>query len=436
MPDVNRRNLNDEIVKRLRPEPPEDPRPYRVWDTRVPQLFLRVQPSGIKSWNAQISRASSLALGKYPTVTVEMARKQAQANLGHVAKGELPPKLAAKRAKKQARLEGRPETLDQLLDHYQVGPHKKNRNPDDAVKRVRSVYADLLPLPLAKITEDRVAARHTARKREGLAESSIARDFTALHAVFSWAAKRGHIAASPFVELRPDPEAVKGQEIVRYLSPEQRARLFDALAARDREMRAARERTIAGNRKQHADVQHIPADGFADYLEPLVRLALNTACRRGELLKLQWGSVDLEGGYFTVVKQGKGSNKANKQRRVILNDDALDVLRRWKKQTGGHGRVFDIDSPRRAWLALLKRAKIEEFRFHDLRHDAASQLVMNNVDLYTVSKVLGHANVATTQKYAHLSPDHLRAAVGQLDAINSPAPKQGKVVPLRAKARK
>jgi len=436
MPAIRRQKLTDEIVKRLRPEPADNPKPYRIWDAKVQELFLRVQPSGVKSWNVQVSRTSSLALGKWPTVTVEMARTKAKANLGHVAEGRLPPKLAAKRARKQAKLEGRPGTLDQLLDHYLLGPHKKNRNPDDAVKRVRSVYADLLALPLEKITEDRVAARHSARKREGISEATIARDFTALSAVFTWAAKRGHVQKNPFTELRPDPETIKGREIVRYLTPEERKRLFEALAERDREIREARARTLAGNRAQHADLKPIPRDGYADYLEPLVRLALNTACRRGELLKLQWSSVDLDAGYFTVWRQGKGSNKSGKQRRVILNDEALTVLKRWKKQTGGQGRVFAIDSPRRAWLALLKRANIEAFRFHDLRHDAASQLVMRGTDIYTVSKILGHAAVAMTERYAHLSPDHLRAALSELNSINSTNPPTGgKVVPISRRRR-
>jgi integrase len=427
-----RTKLTDDSVRKLKPAET----PYRVWDAKVPELFLRVQPSGVKSWNVQVSRNSSLALGKYPTITVEMARTQARANLGHVAKGELPPKLATKRARKQARLEGRPETLDELLTHYEAGPHKKLRDPAEAVKRVRRVYSDLLALPLAKVTEERVAARHATRKREGVSEGTIARDFTTLHGVFTWATKRGYVAASPFRELKPDTKA--SREIVRYLKPDERERLFRALAERDREIREARERTLAGNRKQHTNLKPIPADGFADYLEPLVRLALNTACRKGELLNLRWENVDLEAGHVIITKQGKGTNKANVQRPVILNREAIDVLKRWKRQTGGQGRVFAVVSIKRAWASLLKRAKIEAFRFHDLRHDTASQLVMRGVDIYSVSKILGHANVATTQRYAHLSADHVRAALSELEAINSPdgAAKGGKIVPLgRRRAR-
>jgi integrase len=413
---TQRLNLTNASVERLR----ATDKPYRIYDSRVRELYVRVQPSGVKSWNMPVGR-SGMALGKFPTVTVEMARTQARANLGHVAKGEVPPMLSARRSRIQGRLEGRPETFDALLTYYEAGPHKKLRDPADAVKRIRRVYRELLALPIEKVTEERVAKIHAARSHTGTSEGTIARDFTTLHGAFTWAVnpKRHYVAAHPFRDLKPDSRA--GRKIVRYLHPDERARLFQALADRDREMRAARARTIAGGRAQHAELEPIPQEGFPDCLEPLVRLGLNTACRRGELLALRWESIDLEAGHFIVEKaRVKGSNKANIARPVILNRDARDTLVRWKKQTGGQGKVFPQLSVKKTWATLLKRAKIERFRFHDLRHDAASQLVMRGTDIYTVSKLLGHASVSTTERYAHLSADHLRTALGQLDAMNSP----------------
>jgi integrase len=335
-------------------------------------------------------------------------------------------------------VEGRPETLDQLLSCYEEGPHKKNRDPGAAVARIKRVYASLLPQLLDKVTEESVAKLHAVRKRAGKSDATIARDFTALHGVFTWALapSRRYLSAMPFTELKPDGKA--GRKIVRYLKADERERLFAALSARDREIREARERTISGNRKQHADLRPIPAYGYADYLEPLVRIALNTACRKGELLALRWSSVDLDAGHFVIEKRsGKGSNKTDEQRPVLLNDVALGVLKQWHKQSGGQGKVFDVTSPKRAWAALLKRAKVEQFRFHDLRHDAASQLVMSGANIYDVSKILGHASVKTTERYAHLSADHMRAALGKLDAINAPtAEQQSKVVDLWGRKRR
>jgi integrase len=97
---------------------------------------------------------------------------------------------------------------------------------------------------------------------------------------------------------------------------------------------------------------------------------------------------------------------------MFLNDTAYDVLFNWKEQslkTGPNALIFPspktgkkIDNCNSAWEALLKRAKIENFRWHDMRHDFASQLVMEGVDLNTVRELMGHADLKMTLRYAYL----------------------------------
>jgi site-specific recombinase XerD len=69
----------------------------------------------------------------------------------------------------------------------------------------------------------------------------------------------------------------------------------------------------------------------------------------------------------------------------------------------------------REWEGYVKQAGIENFHWHDLRHTFASRLVTNGVDLYTVSKLMGHQSLAMTQRYAHLAPDYLKSAVFALE---------------------
>ena len=73
----------------------------------------------------------------------------------------------------------------------------------------------------------------------------------------------------------------------------------------------------------------------------------------------------------------------------------------------------------RYWRPALREAKIPDFRFHDLRHTFASRLAMGGVDLYTVQRAGGWKSQAMVQRYAHLSPDHMRAAVERLAKVPS-----------------
>ena len=108
-----------------------------------------------------------------------------------------------------------------------------------------------------------------------------------------------------------------------------------------------------------------------------------------------------------------------------MNDTAYDVLSKWKEQSGKivlSALIFPspqtgakINTCKTAWGSLLRRAQIENFRWHDMRHDFASQLVMAGVDLNTVRDLMGHADIKMTLRYAHLAPENRLQAVKILD---------------------
>jgi len=94
------------------------------------------------------------------------------------------------------------------------------------------------------------------------------------------------------------------------------------------------------------------------------------------------------------------------------------VLKQWKGQGSGEGWIFPspktghrLQDLKKSWSFLLVRADIQDFRFHDLRHDFASRLVMAGIDLYRVKDLLGHASIQMTEKYSHLAPAALAEAV-------------------------
>jgi integrase len=157
---------------------------------------------------------------------------------------------------------------------------------------------------------------------------------------------------------------------------------------------------------------------YTDHLTPLVLLAKNTGCRRGELLQLRWRDIDLKSARLTI--RGDGA-KSGTTRVVALNVEAVSVLKAWQpRPADADAFVFQnaegdsLGGIKTAFLKLLQDAKIVGFRFHDLRHDFASKLVQAGVDLNTVRELLGHADLKMTLRYAHLAPEHQAAAVAKL----------------------
>jgi integrase len=136
--------------------------------------------------------------------------------------------------------------------------------------------------------------------------------------------------------------------------------------------------------------------------------------RRGELFDLKWSAVNFVTKTITVAGD---TTKTIETRHIPMNQEALSTLKTWKGQSDGVGYVFPsaaggrLEDAKAAWLRLLERANIEGFRWHDMRHDFASRLVMAGVPLNTVRDLLGHADIKMTLRYAHLAPGTKAAAV-------------------------
>ncbi|MEM3561447.1 MAG: tyrosine-type recombinase/integrase [Nitrososphaerota archaeon] len=152
-------------------------------------------------------------------------------------------------------------------------------------------------------------------------------------------------------------------------------------------------------------------------LKDIVIFALNTGLRKSEILNLKWDEVDLR---LKCIILGSEKTKSKRKHILPLNQKALEVIkRRLKEKRKGCPYVFhrsgkEIKCFKEAFKNALKRAKIKDFHFHDLRHTFASRLVQKGVDLYVVKHLLNHADITTTQRYAHLRLDNMRKAVEML----------------------
>ena len=158
-------------------------------------------------------------------------------------------------------------------------------------------------------------------------------------------------------------------------------------------------------------------EALPERLRPLVTVALNTGMCRGELQALRWSDVDFATGTLHIR-----SDTAGEGRWVALNSAARDALLAVKREQKVFGSyVFCSPEGRflhnleRDWRPALEKAKIPDFRFHDCRHTFASRLAMTpGVDLYTVQRAGGWKSQAMVQRYAHLSPDYVIAAVERM----------------------
>ena len=159
------------------------------------------------------------------------------------------------------------------------------------------------------------------------------------------------------------------------------------------------------------------------YLRPIVLVALHSGLRRSEILSLRRQSIDWQNRRIIV------EHTKNGERRIIpMNGTLYETLRRLPARLDSDS-LFPGVKPNIVTLAFrraVKRAKIVDFRFHDLRHSFASHLTMGGANLRAIQTLLGHKDLRMTMRYSHLSPEHLQGAVKALDSVFTAEPQKKK----------
>jgi integrase len=152
------------------------------------------------------------------------------------------------------------------------------------------------------------------------------------------------------------------------------------------------------------------------YLFPIVVLALSSGARKSEILGLRWRDVDFERNQV-VLHETK-----NKERRTFpLRGMALDLVSALDEAKATDGFLFPGKNPnvpydiRRPWENALKKAEFQDFKFHDLRHSAASYLAMTGASLVEIAAILGHKTLRMVKRYTHLSDDHMGDVVARMN---------------------
>ena len=158
-----------------------------------------------------------------------------------------------------------------------------------------------------------------------------------------------------------------------------------------------------------------------------MRLLLLTGARRGEVLSMTWDQIDFENGTWT---KPSAHTKQKKTHHVPLSAPALQLLADMRGTSNseyvfpGRGTEHRSDL-KKPWASICDVAGIEKLRLHDLRHSYASLAAAGGASLPIIGKLLGHTQVATTGRYAHLDVDPLREVAERVGAIVAGAGKPG-----------
>ncbi len=290
--------------------------------------------------------------------------------------------------------EAKRHTLTELIDRYirDVLPGKKSAR--DQTQQLTRWKAEIGSYTLADVTPSLLAecrdklGREITVRRTRRSPASVVRYMAALSTAFTIAVKEwGWLDDNPMRKVTKPREA-RGR--VRFLSDDERVRL----------LKVCKE---SGN----------------PYLYPVVVLALSTGMRNGEIMGLTWDDVDLNRGRAILHETKNGERRA-----VAITSHALEQLKELSKVRridsnllfpAKENRPHKPMDLRTSWRAAVKKAGLEDFRFHDLRHSAASYLAMNGASLAEIAEVLGHKTLQMVKRYAHLSEGHTARVVESMN---------------------
>lgn len=386
------------LTKRSVESMPVDAKDYIVFDDEVSGFGVRILPSGKKTYMVQYragGRTRRVAIGRHGTLTADEARRKAKELLGAVAKGDNP-------AEDISQHRGAPTVAavcerffqDHVLERCKASTQGEYRRSIDLF-----IKPALGTFKIVDVTRADVAQLHQSLRDKPYQAN---RTLGVLSKLFNLVEVWG---------LRPDGS-----------NPCRHVRKF-------REQK--RERFLSGGELQRLGevLTACEQDGSeTPYVVSAFRLLVLTGCRLSEIQTLKWEYVTA--AYLELPDTKTGA------RRIPLPPAAQAILQALPRERDnpyviagalpGH-HVTDLQKP---WRRIRARAGLDDVRIHDLRHTYASNAVMQGMSLPMVGKLLGHTQIQTTMRYAHLADDPVRQAAeqisGSLSAAINAAPVEGK----------
>jgi len=276
-----------------------------------------------------------------------------------------------------SRAEAESTTLKELLERYlaEITPRKKGAASE--TNRLRALMRLQLALRYVAGIRGMDIARFRDERLRKVTPSTVKRDLVLLGHVFEVARKEwGIYVQNPVRDIR--------------LPTDNRPR--------DRRLQAGEEAQLLAACEQARN----------PWLLPIVQLALETAMRQGELIRLRWQLIDLSRRTAHLPDTKNGD-----PRTVPLSSTAVRVLRALPRSL--HGPVFPgltTEAIKRAYIRAVRRAGIENLRFHDLRHEATTRLFEKGLNIMEVASITGHKDLRMLRRYTHLKAEDLARKLG------------------------
>jgi integrase len=387
-------NLNDRLIKSL----PTPKTKHKIhWDDRITGFGIRITNNDAKSFVLRYvinGRERKCTIGGYPELSCSAARDIATQLKGEISKGYDP-------LEKKREINSTPTVREFSKDFMKAREKSLRKGTFESYQKwylEKYILPEFGSLKINSITKREVEKFHASFSETPIMGNRLLR---LLKTMFNTAISWDIVAKNPTQDIKNFPEHKRE----RYLSDNELKKLFEVL-----------------NEEEMVDTMNVNA----------VKLILLTGSRKGEVLSARWEDFNLETG---VWLKPAILTKQNKNTYTPLNGEVLEIVKAMKKKITPDDQISStgkkiistkeylffnprlgahLQDIKRFWARICDKAEIKNAKIHDLRHTFASILVSNGVGLEVIGKLIGHSNVTTTQRYAHLANNALKQATDML----------------------
>lgn len=403
-----------------------------LWDSKLKGYGVKVTPAGKRVYLIQYrlggrkGRTRRVTIGVHGTKTEHEARKEAKALLGRVQSGHDP-------ADQRDKLRDA-ETFGHALDRFLISHCEAKLKPSTA-HEYRRIMALHVPKKLRSRLLKEVGRGDVSHIHDALRASPYQgnRVLAVLSKFFNWCERHGirDTNTNPCHQFEKFRE--KSRE--RFLTTNELSRLSAVLHVAET---TGLPWTVdeAAPKAKHIPKPESRFTAVSEYVTAAIRLLIFTGARHSEILTLKWDHVDLEGQQIRLPESKTG------RKSIYLNAPALEVLAKLPRLEGnphvicGEKEGAHLVNLQKPWRRIRKAAELQDVRIHDLRHTFASWGAMGGLPLTIIGGLLSHSQPQTTQRYAHLAADPLKAATNRVAGAIAAAmdrPSQGSVVKIRGR---